>query len=141
MSSAINGDDTHRAELPSGRWITYYDPVYANAEDKKTGKIRRELLAKQVLGDSARRLYGGKIFENISQSVARDILRDAWVALVDAGYVVNWTVYDEFVIPLPIADDYAEKIADIHRIMTTSSPWADGLPLDTEIDIATHYKK
>lgn len=141
MSSAINGDDTHRVELPSGRWITYYDPVYANVDDKKTGKIRRELLAKQVLGDSARRLYGGKIFENISQSVARDILRDAWVALVDAGYVVNWTVYDEFIIPLPIADDYAEKIADIHRIMTTSSPWAEGLPLDTEIDIATHYKK
>lgn len=141
MSSAINGDETHRIELASGRWLTYFHPQFVTVEDKKTGKTRREMVVEQVLGDSPRRIYGGKAMENEIQATARDIHRDAWVALVDAGYTVNWTIYDEFVIPLPIADDYAEKIADIHRILTTSSPWADGLPLDTEIDIATHYKK
>ncbi len=174
MSSAANGDATHVVALPSGRKITYYNPQYVMVEDDN-GKPRRELMASQVLGAAPRRLYGGKIFENVSQSIARDILRDAWVVAVDAGYEVNWTVYDEFVIPVPILgacdnsgcrwchpENFDKKGAyvgagpqvpmsprcsfdvaakDIHRIMVSSSPWASGLPLDTEIDIADHYKK
>jgi NDP-sugar pyrophosphorylase family protein len=77
----------------------------------------------------------------VAQSVARDVLRDAWIALVDAGYDVNWTVYDEFVVPVPEDADLEAARADVRRLMVSSSPWAEGLPLDAEIEIADHYKK
>jgi hypothetical protein len=141
MSSATNGDPTHVVALPSGRKIVYFDPGYALVVDDPARPARRELMAAQVLGDSPRRIYGGKIFENVAQSVARDVLRDAWIALVDAGYDVNWTVYDEFVVPVPEDADLEVARADVRRLMVSSSPWAEGLPLDAEIEIADHYKK
>ena len=174
MSSAANRDATHSVRLPSGRKLVYFDPQYVLVEDDFGRPARRELMAAQVLSDSPRRIYGGKIFENVAQAIARDILRDGWIALIDAGYAVNWTVYDEFVVPVPDKGcgnsgcrwchpenfdknggyvgpapqvpmsescefDVAAK--DIHRLATQSSPWAEGLPLDMEIELASHYKK
>ena len=174
MSSASNRDATHVVRLPSGRKIAYFNPEYALVVDDAGNGQRRELLAAQVLGDAPRRIYGGKVFENCAQSIARDVLRDGWIAMTDAGYEVNWTVYDEFVVPVPddgcgnsgcrwchpenfgkdgsyrgtapevpmsesCGFDLAAK--DLRRLATQSSPWAAGLPLDSDVELASHYQK
>ena len=67
-------------------------------------------------------------------------LRDAWLALDDAGYDVLLTVHDE--LDIEIDEDMAEEHAPkIIELMKTSSPWAVGCPLDAEVTISKTYCK
>jgi len=85
-------------------------------------------------------MYGGKLTENEIQAMCRDILCDAWLAMDAAGYEVMLTVHDEIVTEVP-TDEAKDRAIDIARIMTTCSPWADGLPLGVESIIAPVYAK
>jgi hypothetical protein len=140
MSSAINGDPTHVVPLPSGRKISYYEPKYVLLESTFTGKKQNELVAANILGEPPRRIWGSRIVENVAQSIARDILRDAWVALVDSGFDITFTVYDELVANVASADADTE-LPRMLDIMCHSSPWAEGLPLAAEGDIVDRYTK
>lgn len=140
MSSAYNEDPTHSVQLASGRWLTYYEPVFAETMDQKTGKARREIVVRQVRGEPHKRMYGGKLTENEMQATGFDILCDAWAAMADAGFSVAWTLYDEFVVEVPekTAEDCGKEL---EKIMVSSSPWADGLPLGAEWKIMDRYGK
>lgn len=140
LSAAYNGDPYHAIELASGRWLTYYEPSFAETKDPKTGSLRREVVVRQIRGEPFKRMFGGKITENEMQATGFDILCDAWAAIADAGHRVVWTLYDEFVVEVP--EDSAEEAgADIARLMTSSSPWAEGLPLEVEWKILDRYGK
>jgi DNA polymerase I-like protein with 3'-5' exonuclease and polymerase domains len=134
--SCNHKDPTHGIELASGRVMEYFDPHLEG----------RELKARPLKGGNFHKFYGGKLVENCIQATARDILRDAWLALDDRcnewddGSRVLWTLYDEFIVeaPIKIAEERAPEIVDI---ITTSSPWAKGCPLDAEYKISPHYIK
>ena len=140
LSSAYNNDKEHKVQLASGRWLTYFNPAFALVKDEKTGEERREIVVQQVLGEPHRRMYGGKLTENEMQATGVDILWDAWAAVEDAGYPVVWTLYDELVseVDVETAQEDGERIA---KLMTSSSPWASGLPLEVEWKLADRYFK
>jgi len=134
--SANHQDPTHEILLKSGRVLRYYNPRVAGVNDWG----RPQIEVQYTMGTEPDKAYGGLLTENEIQATARDVLRDGWVALVDAGFDVLFTVHDEYVILGP-ADGTQEFSAKIREVLATSSPWAEGCPLTVDIAVAEHYEK
>lgn len=84
--------------------------------------------------------YGGKLVENVTQALARDILADAMLRLDEAGFKIVLHVHDEIVSEMPsmgisVAKD---RFCDI---MAECPPWAIGLPISVKSWHAKRYKK
>ena len=86
------------------------------------------------------RIYGGLLTENVVQATARDLFVEGWVRLQQAGFDVRFTVYDEYVCNVPIADaqDYLKRGVEIIR---TVPAWAQRCPIDVEAKLADRYLK
>lgn len=144
ITSARHGHETHEIELLSGRSLVYFNPTtrvvpYTN---KKTGEVydRTEYFVRFSRGENLRKVYGGLLTENEIQATARDVLKDGWLALHEAGHDVRLTVHDEYVIQVP--DEKIETAkAEITSILKSTSPWATGCPIDVEIVVSKHYLK
>ena len=72
--------------------------------------------------------YGGKICENITQAVARDLLAEAMIRAESSGYEIFMHVHDEMVAPLHDGG----SLKEFEDIMAEQPEWADGLPLVAE---------
>lgn len=128
-----NGDkNVLQVQLPSGRKLNYFDCKL------RDGKIS---YLKGVRGNGSRYYadtYGGKLTENIVQATSRDLLLAALMRIEDAGIQTVFHVHDETINIVP----EGTKIEEINKLMTSPAPeWADGLPLDSEGDIITYYRK
>ena len=137
--SAYNKDATYEIELASGRWLTYYGPESVVVKNPETHENWTQYRAVQVRGREKVFLYGGKVTENVVQASCRDVLRDGWIALEKAGHRVYFTSHDEFIIDGAIGD--VEEQRDIQNVLSKSSPWASGCPLEVEFKVAKHYLK
>lgn len=80
------------------------------------------------------RLWRGLACENITQACANDVLRHALRALDD----VVLHVHDEIVIETDQPETVTERLREV---MCTPPPWAQGLPLDAEIQTMARYGK
>ena len=116
--------------LPSGRTITYWAP---GVDD---GVMRASI----VKGGPRYKWYGGILFQNVVQGIARDILGNAVLALEDAGLPVVLHVHDEVIMEVD-ADNAAEAFEEAKRIMSTPAPWAKEIPLAVEGHILDRYTK
>ncbi|WP_233242692.1 hypothetical protein [Xylella fastidiosa] len=83
--------------------------------------------------------YGGKLAENITQAVSRDVLVACMPAIEAAGYSIVLTVHDEII--TEAANAAAFSAAHLAALMATPPPWADGLPLAAEGFAADRYRK
>ncbi len=94
---------------------------------KKEGRIQRV------------KVYGGAVVENITQALARIVIRDNMLAVErELGCRVALQVHDEIVMVAP--EDTAEEVYEgAISIMRTPPSWATGLPLDAEGGVATRY--
>ncbi|HCT3316718.1 TPA: DNA polymerase [Corynebacterium striatum] len=122
-------------ELPSGRRLAYPG---ARIGQSRFGK---ESITHQGVGLTRRleqqETYGGKLVENITQAVARDLLAYALSHLVNAGHRVVMHIHDEVVIDAPPNTTLSEAV----ELMTRAPNWADGLPLDADGYECTYYQK
>lgn len=83
--------------------------------------------------------YGGKLVENITQAVARDILLYNFPAIEAAGYKIVLTVHDEDITEAPNEPQFnAEHLA---QLMAANPQWAKGLPLAAAGFEASRYRK
>jgi hypothetical protein len=125
-------DPTHEIALPSGRDLIYYNPVFD----------RGDIRAEPAQGMTPRKLYGGLLTENYCQAGTRDILCDGRRAIEAASNDnrILFDVYDELVIEIPEyhAEERAEEIA---HLMVSSSPWAEGCPIEVEYKLVDNYRK
>lgn len=151
-----------RIKLPSGRFLCYPSPqiddsgafsyMGINQYSRKWSRIKS---------------YGGKLVENITQAVARDVLAanmpkvEQWRPIMgdwkneddgttyqapvayeglDAdGYRIVLTVHDEVVTEAPNSPEYnAEHLSSL---LATNPQWADGLPLAAAGFEALRYRK
>ena len=118
--------------LPSGRILCY---PYAKIEEDGISYAKAAWKPAADAKEWPRaRLWRGLACENITQAAANDVLRYALRALDD----VVLHVHDEIVIETDQPEAVTERLREV---MCTPPPWAQGLPLDAEIQTMTRYGK
>ena len=123
--------------LPSGRPIAYWDPKVMDTEmgPRITYMTQNQTTRKWERCET----YGGKLTENIVQSVARDCLADKMKLLESMGYQIVFHVHDEMILDVPREDKEAAALVD--RIMGEPIDWAPGLPLKGGTYECDFYRK
>jgi DNA polymerase len=111
-----------RIILPSGRALCYPAPQVSDDRSITYMGMNQYTRKWQRLGT-----YGGKLFENICQAVARDVLAHGMTLAEKAGYEIVLTVHDEIIAEVPDSPEFS--VAGLAECMTTVPAWAVGLPL------------
>ena len=133
----IGGTPVLRITLPSGRDISYWDPI---VKDSDWGLRITYMSQNQTTRKWERtETYGGKLTENIVQSVARDCLAEKMMLLEEKGYHVVFHVHDEMIFDVPREDQFAAKVID--DAMAAPISWAPGLPLKGGTYECDFYRK
>jgi len=121
-------------ELPSGRRLVYRN---ARVED---GRIIYWGVNQYTRQWCELDTYGGKLVENATQAVARDLLADAMVQLDRLGVSLLTTVHDEIV--AMVENDDAFALFNVMKAaMSTPPAWGAGLPLSCAGGIVERYGK
>lgn len=124
-------DDVLYCQLPSGRYLAYHRPRLSQA-DKAWRGMRLTFegwntnAKKGPPGWMTMDLYGGLLSENVTQGVARDILRNAILNLEKAGYPVVLHVHDEIVSEVP---EGWGSVEEFEQLMCQVPAWAEGWPI------------
>ena len=121
--------------IPSGRTLCYRSPEIDPM--KINGRQREEIWYRNNKGNRDK-LYGGKLTENLTQAVARDLLANAIFNVEARGYLVVLHVHDELVTEVPEGFGSVEELCDL---MCQLPPWADGLPMNAEGWRGKRYRK
>lgn len=93
---------------------------------RKEGKVQRV------------KTYGGALVENLTQSLARDVVMHAAILAGKRGYPMALQVHDELVCVAP-EDEGAEAYAAVLDCMKTPPAWGLDIPLDAEGGFGTRY--
>jgi DNA polymerase bacteriophage-type len=118
--------------LPSGRKLWYADAQIHGKEIRYYGRNIYKGGAWELVPT-----HGGKVAENITQALSRDIMAEAMLRLDAAGFKLLLTVHDEVV----AEDDGAGRLDEFHRIMCEVPSWAAGLPIEAETFSCLRYRK
>lgn len=85
-----------------------------------------------------KKLWGGAFLENITQALAGQLIRDAWLRLDTLGYRAVWQVHDELIFVVPDTDlENAKQV--IHSEMVRRPKWALDLPLSADVGSGKTY--
>ena len=128
-----NGNRDRLLRLPSGRAIAYRRCGVERVRDDR-GRERERLTFWSPQGYRTD-TYGGRLSENVTQAVARDIMAEALLRLEREGYRVVAHVHDEILV------EGEHDVETISSIMTEVPPWATGMPIDGEGFTCRRYKK
>jgi DNA polymerase len=122
-----HGRDRHLV-LPSGRPLVYHGVVVAGR-----GRDRRILFddPKGFKTDT----YGGRLIENATQAVCRDLLAEALVHLHGAGYDTVGHVHDEVIV------EGTHPVEQVAKVVCQLPSWAAGFPIDAEGFQCSRYRK
>lgn len=138
-----------RIKLPSGRHLWYYRPRYEQRKFKSktdfemvmvNGTLVRQAVEytrnvltyegmHQTSGQWVRMTtHAGKLTENVTQAVARDVLQIGLRRADKDGFTICGHVHDE-IITHEDEDDDVHTLPRLRELMTAPIPWAPGLPL------------
>lgn len=123
--------------LPSGREMAYYGAEYGESRFKNGMTL-------SYLGiDSKKKFarietWGGRVFENLVQSTARDCLRDTMLRLDADGWDIRGHIHDEVICSEPINGRGVEEMCEV---FARPIDWAPGLPLTGAGYTTPFYKK
>lgn len=122
-----------RIGLPSGRALCYPKPQVLDNQITYLGMNQFNRKWQRI------KSYGGKLFENACQAVARDVLAANMPAVESVGFDICLTVHDELITEAPDHSDYSwRRLADL---MSTPPAWATGLPLAASGFETYRYRK
>jgi DNA polymerase len=110
-------------ELP---WGEMKDGLSFMSENSVTRKFDREMG------------YGGKLAENVTQAVSRDVLAEGIIRAEERGAPVVLHVHDEIVSEV---SEGSWKLEDFEALVAEQPKWAEGLPLSAEGWIGKRYRK
>ena len=122
--------------LPSGRALSYFRPSLSY--DGKRASLH---YWQTVEGRLQRKdTYGGKLSENITQAVARDVMAEGMYKLSRNNFDMLMTVHDEVV--AEEKEEQADNRLNIGSGLLEQRPaWAKGLPLAVDAFASRRYKK
>jgi len=84
------------------------------------------------------RTYGGSLFENVVQAIARDFLAEAMLRIEKAGFPIIGTVHDEIICE---RKPRAGALNEFETLLKVSPKWGAGCPLSVEVFEAKRYRK
>lgn len=137
-----------KLELPSGRVLSYpgvgISVEKVIDEDDAERPEYRERVRYMGQNQTTRQwqkiyTYGGKLAENVTQALCRDMLAFALVGVERAGWPIVLHVHDEIVTDVPNAPQYSA--AELERLMCELPDWAEGFPLAAEGQELERYAK
>lgn len=139
-----------KLELPSGRVLSYPGvgiSVEKAIEDDDREGVRpeyRERVRYMGQNQTTRQwqkiyTYGGKLAENVTQALCRDMLAFALVNVERSGWPIVLHVHDEIVTDVPNEPQYSA--AELERLMCELPDWAEGFPLASEGQELERYAK
>ena len=118
--------EKERVVLPSGLALRY--PGLKSAPGERG--------VQWTYGDN-RRLYGGKLTENIVQAVARCVMTDGMLRIQNR-YPCVLTVHDEVVVAVPESEEADAKTWVLAQ-MVMEPKYMPGIPLAAEVDSGQRY--
>jgi len=117
-------DGAVHVRLPSGRTLRYPEATIGGDDE--------------LLYRGSKKLWGGKLAENIVQALARDFICEVMLKAEEAGYEVLLQVHDEVVLQVP--EEKAEEARGfLLRSLRTAPEWMPALPLNAETWARPHY--
>jgi DNA polymerase len=119
--------------LPSGRALSYPAP---RVEDGKLSYMGMNQYSRKWQRLTT---YGGKLVENMTQAVARDVFKFCYPVALAAGYSIRLPIHDELITYAPDGELYNAK--HLSQLMATNPGWAQGLPLAAAGFEAYRYRK
>lgn len=122
-------------KLPSGRHLVYRHPRI-----EQNDKGFDEFTYLGSLGGNWLRLrsWPGKVAENVTQAVARDVMVEAMLVLKQQPLIA--TIHDELIAEVPETD--AEPTLDLMlKVMRRTPVWAPGLPINAAGFVVRRYQK
>lgn len=136
----VRRDDSDQMQivLPSGRAVCYRLPRIMRAE--KFGEMRDVLSFMDASLRTPKRVqtYGGKLAENVTQAVARDLLACALVEMDALAVPAVAHVHDEILVDGGDVNTIAAIMGEDENFRP---PWAKGLPLSAEGYQCVRYRK
>jgi DNA polymerase len=137
-----NGFSVLHCKLPSGRLLSYVDPVvvkrptpWGDTRDALTFMGVDPYTKKWCRHDT----YGGMIVENITQAVARDLMAEAMLRAHEGDtYDVVLSVHDELIAE---AVEGEGDVREFEDLMAGLPDWAEGCPVTAEGWSGGRYKK
>ena len=120
--------------LPSGRRLAYLKP---RTQPNRFGRMS---LTYEGVGQnhkwSRQETYSGRLVENATQAIARDILAEAMARMEDYGLSIVGHVHDEVIIEAPIGKYTVDEVC---KLMAIKPDWCEGLPLSAAGYLAPSY--
>lgn len=110
-----------RIILPSGRSLCYPAATFKDGSITYMGVNQFTRKWERI------QTYSGKLAENVTQAVARDVLASGMLAAEAAGYRIVLSVHDELI--TEVEDSHRFSADGLAKLMSTQPVWADGLPL------------
>lgn len=130
-----------RMRLPSGRYLCYADPKII-PDPRWKGRNTLSYMGMDSYTRQWKRLttYGGKLVENATQAVARDVLANGMTLCEDNGYPIVLDIHDEILAEVLDTDNYSVK--EMAGYMSRVPDWADDdLPLSAAGFETYRYRK
>ena len=120
--------------LPSGRRLAYLKP---RTQPNRFGRMS---LTYEGVGQnhkwSRQETYSGRLVENATQAIARDILAEAMARMEDYGLNIVAHVHDEVIIEAPVGKYTVDEVC---KLMAVKPDWCEGLPLSAAGYLAPAY--
>ncbi|HCC8877191.1 TPA: DNA polymerase I [Salmonella enterica subsp. enterica serovar Dublin] len=135
-----------RMTLPSGRVMSYPGVgLSVSKETDEDGKVSTNVRIKYQGENQLTRQWGpqytysGKLVENCTQALCRDLLANALLNVEANGYPIVLHVHDEIICETPDTPDYT--VAELEKLMCALPEWAEGFPLVAEGAELKRYAK
>lgn len=135
-----------RMTLPSGRVMSYPGVgLSVSKETDEDGKVSTNVRIKYQGENQLTRQWGfqytysGKLVENCTQALCRDLLANALLNVEANGYPIVLHVHDEIICETPDLPEY--NVAELERLMCELPEWAEGFPLVAEGAEMMRYAK
>ena len=139
-----------KVELPSGRILSYPGigvsvEKQIEEDDYEDSRVTyRERIRYMGENQTTRQwgkqyTYGGKLAENVTQALCRDLLAVALVRVDAEGWPIIIHVHDEIVTEVPNEPEYS--VAKLEEMMCELPSWAAGFPLAAEGAELMRYAK